>query len=79
MFTRGEEDWSDLTITFQIEKGDGTLVNRSLKLADAEMNYLRFRHHLKHRIYGLRIPLELTVYGWFEVPTDAGEYTNQDW
>ena len=74
VFTRGEEDWKDLTITFVIENGEGTTINRSLKLADAGKNYLRFRHHLKHRIYGLQIPLGLELGTlWFE--TDgAGSY-----
>lgn len=79
VFTRGEEDWSDLTISFQIEDGEGTTVNRSLKLAYENMNYITFWHHLKHKISGLRIPLELTAETlWFEA-SDAGTYTDLPW
>ena len=79
VLTRGEEDWNDLTITFVIENGEGTTINRSLKLADADKNYLRFRHHLKHRIYGLSIPLEIGQGSlWFD-GNNAGGYNNEDW
>ena len=71
---------NDLTITFNINK-DGEPVNRSLKLANSGGNYLSFYHNRKHRITGIAVPLNLPVYGWFEMPSDsdAGGYTNEDW
>ena len=70
----------DPTISFNIENGEGVTLNRSLKLTHADGTSLRFAKKLKHRIYGLRIPLDLTTEpdGWFEA-TNAGGYTNQDW
>ena len=85
-------DWfrenTQLTITFSIVDKSGNTVNRSLKLQDASGNWISFdqwdgsdhkTQGIKHRIYGLEIPIELPIYGWFESPSDAGGYTNQDW
>lgn len=72
---------NDLTITFNIDK-EGSAVNRSLKLAKADGTFIPFRSTYKHRIHGLRIPLDLESEpepdGWFEAAS-AGGYTNQDW
>ena len=80
---------TQLTITFNIVDKNGDNVNRSLKLQDNNGNWISFdqwdsssrdNQGIKHRIYGLKIPLELKnePNGWFESPS-AGGYTNQDW
>ena len=74
VLTRGEEDWNDLTITFQIETTEGVTINRSLKLKDASQNYISFRHHWKHRIYGLRIPMSLELGTLWYASDGAGNY-----
>ncbi len=75
---------TNATITFNINK-DGNPVNRSLRLAyapqegDTDINWISFSGGLKHRIYGLQIPLELTSESmWFE-GTNAGSYTDFPW
>ena len=74
VLTCGEKDLKDLTISFQIEDGEGTTINRSLKLAYDNMTYINFWHHRKHKIYGLRIPLSLELGTlWFE-SDGAGTY-----
>lgn len=75
----GSNYLQDLTITFNINK-DGTPVNRSLKLAYSygTDNYVAFAHNRKHRIYGLRVPLEIGPGSlWFE-GVDAGSYTDDN-
>lgn len=68
----------DLTIIFNINK-DGAPVDRKLKLANNYGNYLSFRHNVKHRIKGLRIPLEIGPGSlWYE-GVDAGSYTDLQW
>lgn len=78
---------TQLTITFNIVDKNGNNVNRSLKLQDNDGNWLSFdqwdlsgrdNQGIKHRIYGLKIPLELQSGPWFESPA-AGGYTNEDW
>ena len=80
-----DTDADHLTLTFNIQK-DGVAVNRSLKLSyalpanadESQRQWIRFSSSYKHRIYGLKVPLNLTPEGWFEA-TDAGGYINQDW
>ena len=79
-----------MTITFNLLDGNNVPVTRSLKLMKAdttglnidgegEKNYgVHFSNSWKHRIYGLKIPKNLTPDGWFDA-TDAGGYINQDW
>ena len=74
----GSSYLEDLTIIFNINK-DGEPVNRKLKLANNYGTYLSFRHNVKHRIKGLRIPLEIGPGSlWFE-GVDAGSYTDFPW
>ena len=73
-----------LTLTFNIQK-DGVAVNRSLKLSyalpsyadESQRQWIWFSSSYKHRIYGLKVPLESNAM-WFE-GTDAGSYDQQDW
>ena len=85
VFVRGGWYLDKITIGFDIEK-NGETVNRSLKLqqrADSESPYywMGFESNKKHRIYGLKVPLEIGSEPenlWFD-GGNAGGYYNEGW